>query len=392
MSEHSPYQPFSIGGSKGLTHKLTLGVCCMQTKATSNPMQSLLRRLDASGAFDIIIFDEKMILEQDVSEWPIVQCYVSFHSKGFPLYKSLEYVKMRHPVEINKVEDQLKLRNRLTVYETLKSHDIPCPDFMAIDHLDYGDHQFVEADDYIIYDGRKLKKPFVEKPLDGDDHNIWIYYPTNVGGGCKKLFRKIGDKSSEFDSKQSRIRKDKKYLYEPFLPTGGMDVKVYMVGEMYSHAEARKAPTVDGKVMRNKNGKEIRYPITLSEVEKACGALIVQAFGQFVTGFDVLRTTGRSIVCDVNGWSFVKGNQRYYDDCAILVQKFFLDRFHITFTMPIPALKNEERMSEPINRTTPEVDEADEENFQHDKLRAVMIIMRHGDRKPKEKHKFKSSH
>ncbi|KAF4723160.1 hypothetical protein FOZ62_017879, partial [Perkinsus olseni] len=100
----------------------------------------------------------------------------------------------------------------------------------------------------------------------------------------------------------------------------------------------------------------------------------------------------RSIVCDVNGWSFVKGNQRYYDDCAILVQKFFLDRFHITFTMPIPALKNEERMSEPINRTTPEVDEADEENFQHDKLRAVMIIMRHGDRKPKEKHKFKSSH
>lgn len=59
--------------------------------------------MNTVGAFNIIIFDEKMILEQDVSEWPIVQCYVSFHSKGFPLYKSLEYVKMRHPVEINKV-------------------------------------------------------------------------------------------------------------------------------------------------------------------------------------------------------------------------------------------------------------------------------------------------
>lgn len=57
-------------------------------------------------------------------------------------------------------------------------------------------------------------------------------------------------------------------------------------------------------------------------------------------GLLYVGTTGRSIVCDVNGWSFVKGNQRYYDDCAILVQKFFLDRFHITFTMPIPALKN----------------------------------------------------
>lgn len=31
-------------------------------------------------------------------------------------------------------------------------------------------------------------------------------------------------------------------------------------------------------------------------------------------------------------------------------------------------------MSEPINRTTPEVDEADEENFQHDKLRAVRLV------------------
>ena len=37
---------------------------------------------------------------------------------------------------------------------------------------------------------------------------------------------------------------------EPFLTTSGTDIKVYTCGAGYVHAEARKAPTVDGKVIR----------------------------------------------------------------------------------------------------------------------------------------------
>lgn len=44
-----------------------------------------------------------------------------------------------------------------------------------------------------MIDGSKIIKPFVEKPFDAENHHIHIYYNSNEGGGCQKLFRKIGN-------------------------------------------------------------------------------------------------------------------------------------------------------------------------------------------------------
>ena len=36
---------------------------------------------------------------------------------------------------------------------------------------------------------------------------------------------------------------------------------MYTVGEMYAHAEARKSPTLDGKVLRDANGKVVERDV-----------------------------------------------------------------------------------------------------------------------------------
>lgn len=174
-------------------------------------------------------------------------------------------------------------------------------------------------------------KPFVEKPADADDHDVFIYYP---GGGARRLHRKIGNVSSVYLEGRTEIRGGgdgnsedglNSFVYEKFhAPAMCADVKVYAAGD-YFYAEARKAPHIDGRVERDENGLEIRTRVQLTREELRISKRVVDAFGQFMNGFDLLRTKdGETFVIDVNGWSFVKRANEFAPRCASKLIAFIL--------------------------------------------------------------------
>ena len=70
---------------------------------------------------------------------------------------------------------------------------MPVPRYSVVDRDDenFSEDQVIEEDDQIIINDKVFKKPFVEKPLDAENHNVTIYFQSSAGGGCQKLFRKV---------------------------------------------------------------------------------------------------------------------------------------------------------------------------------------------------------
>ncbi|RXN11830.1 inositol hexakisphosphate and diphosphoinositol-pentakisphosphate kinase 2 isoform X8 [Labeo rohita] len=305
--------------------QIVVGICAMSKKSKSKPMKEILERLCLFKYITVVTFEEEVILNEPVENWPLCDCLISFHSKGFPLDKAVAYKKLRNPFVINDLDLQYFIQDRREVYRILKAEGIQLPRFAVLnrDPARPEECNLVEGEDHVEVNGEIFQKPFVEKPVSAEDHNVYIYYPTCAGGGSQRLFRKIGSRSSVY-SPESNVRKTGSYIYEEFMPTDGTDVKVYTVGPDYAHAEARKSPALDGKVERDSEGKEVRYPVILNAREKLIAWKVCLAFKQTVCGFDLLRANGQSYVCDVNGFSFVKNSMKYYDDCAKILGFFDL--------------------------------------------------------------------
>nr|KAF6490675.1 diphosphoinositol pentakisphosphate kinase 2 [Molossus molossus] len=362
--------------------QIVVGICSMAKKSKSKPMKEILERISLFKYITVIVFEEDVILNEPVENWPLCDCLISFHSKGFPLDKAVAYAKLRNPFVINDLNMQYLIQDRREVYSILQAEGILLPRYAILnrDPNNPKECSLIEGEDHVEVNGEVFQKPFVEKPVSAEDHNVYIYYPTSAGGGSQRLFRKIGSRSSVY-SPESNVRKTGSYIYEEFMPTDGTDVKVYTVGPDYAHAEARKSPALDGKVERDSEGKEVRYPVILNAREKLIAWKVCLAFKQTVCGFDLLRANGQSYVCDVNGFSFVKNSMKYYDDCAKIlgniVMRELAPQFHIPWSIPLEA------EDIPIVPTT---------SGTMMELRCVIAVIRHGDRTPKQKMKMEVRH
>jgi hypothetical protein len=171
------------------------------------------------------------------------------------------------------------------------------------------------------------------------------------------------------------------YIYEPFLSSQNQeDIKVYTVGPTFVHAETRKSPVVDGLVRRNAYGKEVRFVCHLTRKEESIASAICWGFEQMVCGFDLLRTGeygSEANVIDVNGWSFVKDNEEYYQKCADALRSMFY----------AAARERANRSVRPLLSTSPSHPGLVTEGRGW-KIKGYIVVLRHADRTPKQKFKF----
>lgn len=152
-------------------------------------------------------------LTSDVENWPRCDILISFFSTDFPLDKAMSYVNLRNPFCINDLAPQALLWDRRLVGAILDHLKVPTPTRLEVSR-DGGpkvDIELVELikkklgvtlggflvtpevslredGNAIVVDGKVMEKPFVEKPVSGEDHNVYIYFR---GGGGRRLFRKV---------------------------------------------------------------------------------------------------------------------------------------------------------------------------------------------------------
>lgn len=130
--------------------------------------------------------------------------------------KKIGQVNLRKPVCINDLAMQKIFWDRRVVAMVLDSIGVRTPKRLEVDRdggpkLDKKvadqlekelgininaprptvEFSMTKNDEAIVVNGKELDKSFVEKPVSGEDHNIYIYFSQRRGGGGRRLFRKV---------------------------------------------------------------------------------------------------------------------------------------------------------------------------------------------------------
>ena len=60
----------------------------------------------------MIIFGDKVILDEPMESWPVCGFLISWFSEGFPLEKAIAYAKLRNPFCVNDMQMQMVFWDR----------------------------------------------------------------------------------------------------------------------------------------------------------------------------------------------------------------------------------------------------------------------------------------
>jgi len=196
---------------------IVVGVCAMDKKARSQPMNEMLHRLTSYVAngrseFRVVYFGDDTLLNRPIEEWPLCDALIAFYSSGFPLAKAQQYAQitprshrdhtditprshrdhtelscthgacrahcraspcrdarryaaLRRPYVFNNLHKQELLFDRRKVYALLESIGVKVPKYVCYDAADAATTVVDDNDEYLCINGVRVQKPLAEKPL-----------------------------------------------------------------------------------------------------------------------------------------------------------------------------------------------------------------------------------
>ena len=287
---------------------------------------------------------------------------ISFYSEGFPLSKAITYANLRKPFLVNDPSLQailwerrlclmiLDKLNALTPRRLVVTRDsgprLASPELArhirSICGLELSGKkdgtgggiknsmnvQLIENEDTLLVDGDSIRKPFTEKPVNGKDNNMIIYYRSDKGGGGDRLYREFGNRCAEYDPNLSIPRcvtsEDQSYIYEEYFVADDVeDIKVYTVGPGNSHGQTRKWGRVWSPTKNVVRSVDWRKSTELSSLEKDIAARISRGFGQGFCTFDLIRVGSLSYVMGVTPFKMDSFPDKFERQCIETLKSMF---------------------------------------------------------------------
>mmetsp|Transcript_74028 Transcript_74028/g.173658 ORF Transcript_74028/g.173658 Transcript_74028/m.173658 type:complete len:922 (+) Transcript_74028:67-2832(+) len=299
---------------------------------------------------------------------------------------------------LNDVRCLIELADRRWALRMLSEHGIPTPKYAECAFEGQCPTRVEEYDDHVIVNGQqKIDKPFLEKPVKRSDREIYLYHPQDHGGG-RALFSSIesGDDRyiCTFEDTGS-VRREGSYIYQEYPKSDGFRVQVVCVGMLYygycvvsptilSSDELEEAAFSDLLASTIQNG----HSCVLSLKEKEVAAQLQKIFGQTIFGITFYRSivNGReeSLVTDlwpgVPRWGIID----HFGDVVneLLKEMNFKPRLSLRDRLaPVVVESPTNRQQPRLSRRVSVIDGVE--------LLCVVMLVRHGERTPKQKIKGK---
>lgn len=320
---------------------VTLGIMGSSRFLESEELKQVTQLLDSESKVKVKIFTEQQLKNESVDNWEKVHVLLCDSVDPHLLGKVKLYSEMHQVYLLNDVNNQAVFQSRPKIYALLKMYNLPVVKHVYSDSksetiTEESPPQIEEFDDWIQIGKQVLRKPFIEKPVDSRDHRHYIYFSTKTGGGCKLLFKKDGVFHSKYKKKLNDIRRNGHFIYEKYLPHDGFDIHVKTIGVEYFHAQATKSPTMRGSELQSlKQRPRVSFPVNLTMAEKSLCRKVVLLLGQLNCQIDIIRSNGKSFICDVNGFSLEKAKKKFLKDFVFILKKQIYARF-----FPFAPLEN----------------------------------------------------